>query len=90
MDFNYFIRALMDVRSATAISAGPLATAFYTRSLSFAGFLESVNEWWVEIDRDFVKSHVCLVCVAELRTKVKGIREGMWMWRAPKPHSSFP
>ena len=44
MDFNYFIRALMDVRSATAISAGPLATAFYTRSLSFAGFLVSVSE----------------------------------------------
>ena len=42
MDFNYFIRALMDVRSAAAISGGPLATAFYTRSLSFAGFLEPV------------------------------------------------
>ena len=51
MDFNYFIRALMDVRRATAISAGPLATAFYTRSLSFAGFLEPVykRERWVEI-----------------------------------------
>ena len=49
MDFNYFIRALMDVRSAAAISAGPLATAFYTRSPSFAGFLMSVSERWVEI-----------------------------------------
>lgn len=48
MDFNYFIRALMDVRRATAISAGPLATAFYTRSLSFAGFIVSVSERWVE------------------------------------------
>ena len=37
LDFNYFIRALIDVPRTAAISAGPLAATFYTRSPSFVG-----------------------------------------------------
>ena len=91
----------MDVPRTAAISAGPLAATFYARSSFFPLGVSNVSERGRERGRegDRVTKGFCEEpCVfglssragADERDERERGRQGMWMWREPKPHSPFP
>ena len=93
LDFNYFIRVLIDVPRTAAISAGPLAATFYMRGVSYVSERGRKGEGR-EVGRergsvkDFVRSHVSLVRLVErARTKeARGCGCGGHQNRTPISH----